>query len=115
MFWKNPQQRAEDIARKTFDQLGRDGKVRTANDLLKLSQYQRIAHLSGFHGVPWSQLPEDFSRMIESALQEILDLEYGVGVLQAHVTIEYSESFYVDAVFGTSSSTVKSSWYVTRL
>lgn len=114
MFWKNPRQRAEAIARKTFDHLRRDGKVYTADDLLRRSRLQRISHLSGFHSVSWSRLPEDFSRMIESALQEILDLEYGVGVLQAHATIEYGEAYYVEAAFGTSSSVVTTSWYVTR-
>ena len=114
MFWKDPKQRAEDIAEKTFDKLRQGPNVYTANDLRNLGQSQRISHLSGFHGVPWSLTLSEFSRLIQSALQEILDYEYGVGALQAHVIIEYDgEPFYAGPALGTFSAPIKTSWYVT--
>lgn len=114
MFWKDPKQRAEDIAKKTFDKLRQSSEVYTANDLRKLSQSHEISHLSGFNGVPWSQTLSEFSQLVQSALQEILDYEYGMGVLQAHVTIEYDgEPFYAGPALGTFSAPIKTSWHVT--
>jgi hypothetical protein len=114
MFWKDPKQRAEGIAKKTFDKLRQSSEVYTANDLRKLSQSQKISYLSGFHGVPWSLTLSEFSQLVQSALQEILDYEYGMGVLQAHVTIEYDgEPFYAGPALGTFSAPIKTSWHVT--
>jgi len=115
MFGKTPARRAAEIARKTFDKLRQDPmQVFTADDLRRRSKSQRISHLSGFHGVPWSLTLSEFSQLIQSALQEILDYEYGVGVLQAHVTIEYDgEPFYAGPALGTFSAPIKTSWYVT--
>lgn len=110
---KTPEEKADIIAKKTFDAMWRGFTVPTVDNLLRLSESKRISHLYKFK-MPDHLTPDKFERMIEGAFQVILDEVYGRGVLWAHVKIKYTEAVDAGPYFGLLPAQPMTSWYVTR-
>jgi hypothetical protein len=108
-----PKQRADTIARKTFDHVWRSPGGRSVDGLLELSEGYRISYLHKFK-MPDGLTPDDFAEMIAKAFQVIVNEVYGREALRVHVSIKYTESFDAGPYFGLLPSSAMTSWYVTK-